>query len=210
MHNAPGMCSKAVGVGAAGDLFARGPHQFRAAHRAGLRHFKGLGVGRTIFDNNLYYLRDDVPSPLDQDRIPNPHVFSRHFVFIVQRGPGDRDPAHLHRLHHRHGGDRAGAPHVDQDVQDPCGLLGGRELVGQGPAGAPGLGPQALLQRQGVHLDHYPVDFIGQAVALMLNAVMISDGRLNPGAGLDQRIDPEAPFPQIFQNLPMGAESRSL
>ena len=71
--------------------------------------WKGLGVRRALFDDDLHHFRDDIAGPLDQDRIPHPHVLAGHFVFIVQGGPADRDPAHLHRLHHRHGGDRAGA-----------------------------------------------------------------------------------------------------
>ena len=203
VHDAPGPGPEAIRIGAAGDFFPFRAHQGGVAHRAFFGHAEWLGAGRTFLDNNFHHFRDDVPGPLDQDRVSHPHVFAGHFVFIVERGPGDRDPAHLHRLHHRHGGDRAGAAHVDQDVQHPGGLLGGREFIGQGPAGAPGFGAQALLKGKGIHFDHHPVDFVRQAVALVLQALMVADGRVDAAASFNQGINPEAPFLQMIQDVPV-------
>ena len=68
------------------------------------------------------------------------------------------------------------------------GALLGRELVGDGPPGGLGRGPQRSLPGQAVHLHHRPVDLVGQIVA-MLQPVLGETGHLpdggQPGAAPD-------------------------
>ena len=158
---------RAGDVGAAEDGPVLVHHRRRAADRAVLGEDVGdLGPG-PLRVHHLHDLGDDVAGAANEDLVADPDVLPLELQRVVQRGPGDGDPAHLHRGEEGHRGERAGAADVDLDGLHPRPRLLGGELVGDGPAGALRDLPQPPTGVLAVDLHHHPVDVVGQGVAAL-------------------------------------------
>jgi len=90
----------------------------------------------------------------------------------VQRGVGDGHAAHADRLQPRHGGEFAGAAHLHIHAQEHGGHFLRRVFVRHGPARLAGDKAQLLLQRQGIDFVNHAINLIGQAAALLPQALV--------------------------------------
>src|SRR5690606_16877189 len=166
---------RAARVDTPGHRLAFGAHYGTPARRAGLGHLeRPLGTGALALDDPDH-LRDDVARLLDHHRVADADVLLAAVIFVVQGGPGGRRPGDPHRIQDGHGRDGPRAAHVDHDVPHHRRHLFGRELVGDGPAGALGRHAQALLVVEPVHLDDDPVDLIRQRTPLLRPVAAVLD-----------------------------------
>ena len=90
----------------------------------------------------------------------------------MQRGVGDGHAAHADRLQPRHGGEFAGAAHLHIHAQEHGGHFLRRVFVRHGPARLAGDKAQLLLQRQGIDFVNHAINLIGQAAALLPQALV--------------------------------------
>ena len=109
-------------------------------------------------------LGDHVASAAHDRLVTYPHAFAPQLEQVVQRGVGDRHPAHKHRRQPRHGGEFAGAPHLHVDTQHGGDLLLRGVFVGHGPARLTRDEAKLVLLRQAVDLVDHTVDVKGQLV----------------------------------------------
>ena len=79
-------------------------------------------------------LRDDLAGARDFHKVTRQDVFRRDELEVVERGGGYCDTADFHRLEHRIGIERPGAPDVNPDLLELRDPHLGRELAGHGPA----------------------------------------------------------------------------
>ena len=115
-------------------------------------------------------LRDHIAGALDDDGVADADVLAGDLVGVVQGGVAHHHAAHGDGLQPRHGGDRAGAAHLQVDgLQHGAGLLGG-ELVGDGPARRARDKAQPPLPVQPVDLVDHAVDVIAHVRTARLEA----------------------------------------
>ena len=159
------------------------------------REFKDLGVHRPFVQHHADNLRDDVPCPLQDDRITDPDVLAGDLVAIVQGGVDHHHAANGHGLQPRHRGDGARPAHLEvYGLKPGPGLLGGK-FAGDGPAGGPGHETQPLLPVQPVDLVDHPVNVEGE----------LGPQSLHSGIGLKQALEAKNPL-----GLGRGLESPGL
>ena len=130
----------------------------------------GTAMGRRLRPERLHRgddLGDDVAGLADDDRVALPHVLAGHLLLVVQRGPGDGRPAHEDRGELGEGGGAAGPADADEDPLEDGGLLLGRELEGDGPAGRLAGGAHAPALVEVVDLDDGAVDLVAEVVAVL-------------------------------------------
>ena len=106
-------------------------HSGRSTDRARVRHMPDLAAAIL---HHAQDLRDDIPCPLDFDRIAGFHAKAFNFVFIVKRCIRNHDAANRNRGQARDRRQRACAAdlNVDSIKQGRC--LLGRKFVCDGPA----------------------------------------------------------------------------
>ena len=122
-----------------------------------------IGVALSMRDHG-HDFRYHVASAAHDRLVTHPHALAPQLKQVVQRGVGDRHPAHKHRRQPRHGGEFAGAPHLHVDAQHSGDLLLRRIFVGHGPARFARDKAQLALLRQAVDLVNHTVDVKGQLV----------------------------------------------
>ncbi len=157
------------------------PHHVRAADRAALGQFErrifGLLRGveqvaarhvfhRAALEHHGHDFGDHVTGTAHDHGVTHAHVLAADFVFVVQRGVGDRHAADKHRRQPRHRRDGAGAPDLHADRLDGGQRLLRRILVRHRPARLARAEAQLALQRQRIDLVDHAVDIERQAVAL--------------------------------------------
>ena len=157
------------------------------------RHDEGsLRSGPQRFDD-LNHLGNDVARPLHHDRIADPDILPVDLVLIMQGRPADHDAADTDRPHDGDRREDPCPPHLDDDRFDDRLFSDSGEFAGDRPAGAAGNETEALLQSKVVHLDHHPVDLIGEPVPDLADVLIIANALFYVGGRLDQFIDREAP-----------------
>ncbi len=120
-------------------------------------------VAQLVLLDHPLHRRDHVPPLGDAHPVADGQLQQVDVVLVVQGGVGDRGAGELHRPDAGHRGDPAGAPDLHLDALHGRFGLGGLELEGQGPARVMPGEAQGLAGRKLVHLDHQPVDVVGQA-----------------------------------------------
>src|SRR4030065_354840 len=95
---------------------------------------------------------DDVAGLADDDGVADANVLAGDLVFVVEGGHLDGGAGEDDGLHHGAGGERSGAADGDEDVLDDGRLLLGRELIGDGPAGAAGYLAEVALEGERIDL----------------------------------------------------------
>ncbi len=179
----------------------------QAGHLSGIRH--GLPRFDSGLDDRPHDLGDHLARADDLDPVADPDVLGGDQIFVVQRRPGHGDAGDLHRLQHRVGIERAGAAHVDRDVEQlRLGHLG-RELPGDGPARLASADHAQLgVERESIDLHHHA---IGLEVEIGNQRLVALDRRLH----FIQRVEPlamgldlKAPAGEQIEDLGLGAHSR--
>src|SRR5262249_14757189 len=145
--------SRTGGIGTARHRLTHRPIRLGVTGRAVRRHDEGSAVRRTGFEEHAYHLRNNVAGTLDQDRIPNPDVFTPNLVFIVQGSATDGNARNTYwlQISRRRQGPRA--PYTDVDRQHARGGLLRRKFKGNGPARMMSRRPQGGLQAKIIYLD---------------------------------------------------------
>src|SRR5215472_1676095 len=135
MQDAALQPSWAVGIDAAIVHLAFRAVDGAVAHRAPLRHCKGLVPARVVlvFDD-LDDFGDHGTAALDQDPVANLYSQAFDFVLVVERGTGDGGPANRHGREPGNGGQLARAAYLCRDVLYLRGSAAGSVLVGDGPS----------------------------------------------------------------------------
>ena len=130
----------------------RRPGSDRAWPTAARSPSRRSGIGRD-------HLRNHLAGALHLHPVAHAQVLLPDQRLVVQRGQPHRGAADLHRLEHGERVERAGAPDVHLDVEQPRVGDVGRELARDRPARlASAHHAQLVLQRQRVHLHHAAVD----------------------------------------------------
>ena len=201
---------RAGGVDAVGGGLPRRAHERLAADRAGRGHGPLPLAAVARVQHRAQHLRDHLAGALDHHPVADADVQVADVVLVVQGGALDSDAAHLHRRQHRVGGDRAGAPHIDDDVEERGDCLLARVFVGQRPARVFAGKAQQLLQSQAVHLDHAAVHLVGQVVAAAAKGVHVGGQRVELliGEGAHVGTDGQPQFAQIGQRLAVAGKLR--
>ena len=174
-----------------------------AAGRAGFRENKGLRPCRSLVEQHLDDLRNNVAGALDDDGVALADLPALDFVFIVQSRPRDHDSANGHRLQV---GDRRqcpGAADLDGDFVQHGPRPFRRELVGSGPARRTADHAQARLPVQPVRLVDDAVDIIGQGRAFGLHPIVQRYRFIDRAAEGGKAIDAEAPALEPLEKIPL-------
>src|SRR5262245_40090370 len=108
----------------------------------------------TLVDDRPDDLGDHVTGLAEHHGVADQHALAGDLARVVQGGEGDRGPGDAYRLDLGVGGDPAGAPDVDPDVDEPGVDLLGRVLVGDRPTRRPAGRAEPALDRHVVHLHH--------------------------------------------------------
>ncbi len=186
------------------DDLALGPEDLRAADGAALRPGERPGAAGPPLLHHRDDVGDDVPAPLDEDVVADPHVLPSQLLFVVEGRPADRRSRELDRLEHGHGRQRARAADLDDDVVDPGRRLPGRELVGDGPARRLGRRPELPPLVRGVDLDDDAVGVVIEAVPLRVPLPEVGqgvvDGRAEAGVGIGR----EAELAELLEGAPLA------
>ena len=130
----------------------------RAAAGAALRHLvRLLRTGALVLDGPED-LRDHLARASHLDPVALTNVLGRDQLGVVQGGVRDGDAADLHRLEHGVRIERAGAAHVDPDLEQLRDLHFGRELARHRPARL------TIPDRAQLGVERSLVDFDGDTV----------------------------------------------
>jgi hypothetical protein len=196
----PGAAPHHVGApGARIDL----AHRLAAAGRAQLRHPVGLGTAGALVEDDAHDLRDHIAGAAHDHGVADAGVLARDLVLVVERGVGDDDAAHRHRLELGGGRQRAGAAYVDHDVEEPGGGFLGGELVRDGPARGARDEAQPLLPVELVDLVDDAVDVVAEPGTPLRHLAMEGQHVLDAGAHPHQRVDRQAPAPEDMDHVPL-------
>ncbi len=188
-----------------GDLTLLAPYRSAAAGARGGHDERTLASVTQPFDGT-HDLGDDVAGLAHDDRVADEHALAPHLVFVMQRRPLDGRPRDLHRLEDREGCEHAGAAHAHLDVEQPRGLLLGRELVGDRPARRLGRVAQLVLERELVDFDHHAVYLVGQRLAHAECCFAELADLLGRGARDDVGVHVEAGRPKPLEHLALARE----
>ncbi len=115
---------------------------------------------RLVLPGRPDHLRDHVSRALHDDHVADSDVLAANVVLVVQRRAGDRDASDLDRLELGQRVEHAGATHADVDCEQSGGRRSRRPLVRAGEPRSSVQGAESLLLREGVDLDHDPVDLV--------------------------------------------------
>ena len=97
-------------------------------------HKKDQCVLITLIQYDPYDFWDDIPCPSYTNSIANTHIFSSHFIFIMQRCVRDCHPTHKNRLQSRYWCDCASTPNLNINPFDNRKCLLCREFMGNCPS----------------------------------------------------------------------------
>ena len=86
----------------------------------------------------------------------------------MQGGATDHNTADIYRLEDRHRGYCAGAAHLEFNIPQYRGCLGGCKFCSNSPAGASRLAAKTVLQLKGIDFNDHAVDIVGQCLANIL------------------------------------------
>src|SRR5690606_2883466 len=192
------------GLRSAAALDQLGALDCRSAYRAVFRHMYRPGIGRAHVDHHLHHLGDDVASAADDHRITDHHPQPLDLVHIVQGCIGYGHTGYLHRAQASHGRYRPGAAHLELHIQQLGHLFTGGKLVGDRPARLAGAKTQLPLPAQVVDLEHYPIDFVGQAIAPLTDIPVILQAAFDALDQLEFAADQQTPVPQSVQDAYLG------
>ncbi len=131
----------------------------RAANRASLGHLERDLGSRSLFDDDLDDLRNDVACSLHHDGVADTNVLARDLIFVVQGRPLDRHPTDVDRRKKRGRVERASPAHRDDDVFHDRGLLNCRELVGGRPPRFARNDADLVLKMDRIDLGDDAIDF---------------------------------------------------
>ena len=149
-------------AGATRHRLARLAHRMRAADRAGIRHRKGLRVGRATLGDDADHLGNDIAGTTHDHRVADAEAaLALDFVGVVQSRVGHRNAADEHRLQTRHRRQRAGAADLDVDRLDHGQRFLRRIFVRHRPARLARTESEALLQFEAIDLVHHAIDIEG-------------------------------------------------
>ncbi len=119
MLDAAADLGRAVQVFAAPGRRLRIADDFAAARRAFParmgKQIERHGLFRPLFRNHFDHRRNHFARLFDDHRVPDSDVLALHFVFVVQRGPGDGRTGQLDRLQLRHRRQHPRASHLQRD-----------------------------------------------------------------------------------------------
>ena len=140
-------------------------------------------------------------------RVAGAHVLAGHVLAVVQRRPRDRHAAELDRLQDGHGRQQPRAADLHDDVRHRR-LLGARgELVGEGPAGMPRRGPQAVPGGQVVQLDDDAVDLEAERFAPGGHPIVVGEDLVDRPARVVLAARAQPPRPQRVQQFGAAREA---
>jgi hypothetical protein len=149
-------------AGAARHRFVRQSHDCRTADGAMRRNMKQGGTRLPAAGHCAHHLGDHIAGTPHHDRVAHPDVLAMELVLVVQRRVGHRHAADEHWLQPRHRRDRAGAPDLHFDRDEPRRGLLGRKLVRDREPRRARDEPQPLLIGEPVHLVDHPIDVVRQ------------------------------------------------
>ena len=191
------------GVRAARHDLALGSVNRRLAHRAAIRHDECFAVRRTLVEDHVDDLWNDVAGSLDPHGIADTDAFAVDFVLVVQGSSPNRDAGDVHGVEHGGGSQRPGAAHVEGDVLYHGNRLLRRELEGDGPAGMMRGGPEGRLQRQVIDLHDDPVGLVIQLVTLGFELLAIVNDVVQGATARPVEIYPRAGLLKRLQRVPV-------
>jgi len=132
------------------------------------RHHKNPLQARSFFDYWSKNFGDNITRFSQHDRVADEDAFGFHYVLVVQCGPLHFAPSNSHRLQHRVGRRASRATHTDDDVEKPGGYLLWRILIRDRPPRSARGSAHLALKEKLVHLDHSPIDFVGNLVTIFV------------------------------------------
>ena len=197
---------RTIGVDAAASGFSLLAHHLAAADRAFRRHVERLPVRALGAD--AHHLRDHVARTLHHHFIADLQSEPLDFIFVMQRGAGDRDAADFHRFQTRHRSERAGAAYLHLNGFDRGDGLARRVFVGDGPARRLGGVAELTLLRDGIHLHHHAIDFVWQVCAPRFPSGAEREHFLHVAANLAVRVHLKPHAAQFLERLPVAVERR--
>ena len=189
---------------AAGHGFSFGFVHLGAANRTPVGNAEFLFLPGPLFQHHLDHFGDHVSGPLDDHRVPDADVLAVDFILIVQSRPADLHAPHADRIHEGRRSKGAGPADLNDDIPNLGRRLFGFEFECQGPARAPGDGPQRFLKAEGIHLDDHAVDFVGQLFPEFVHPAIKLDDLPDLPASASPGIDLESPAIQSLEQVPMG------
>ena len=155
------------------------------------------------------HLRDHVARAGDHDLVALAHVLPRQVLLVVEGRGRDRDAAHAHRLERGEREERAGPPHVPEDVVELGRRGDRRELPGHRPARLAPDDAELAPQRPLVDLDHDAVDLEVQLLAAVLPPLAALDHLVGRLVDRGVRIHLESAVAQPVELLGVGRRARA-
>ena len=197
-----GAAKQTAGAAVVGLAFVA--HRRAVAHRTLVQHGEYLRVLQTFFQHHRHHLGNHIACAAHHHGVAHPHVFAAGFVFVVQSGVGDGDPADKHRCQLGHRRELASAPHLNLDGLHRGEFLLRGVFVRHRPARLAGHEAQLPLCGQAVHFVNHTVNVKGQGIACLTDALVKAHqtGGALHHAGLHRHR--EAPLLQCHQQLKMS------
>ncbi len=165
----------------------------RPAGRTLARQREHRGTGRPALDQHPHHFRDHVPGPAHHHGIADTYVLATHFVGVVQRGVGHRDPTDMYRRQPRDRRQHPGATDLHLDGEHLGQRLLGRELVRHRPARCARRRTQAPLQVDPIDLVDHPVDVVPEALAALAEATVVIEAAVDSRSPFDLRRHRQTP-----------------
>ncbi|RMT83810.1 hypothetical protein ALP40_05455 [Pseudomonas viridiflava] len=181
-----------------------GAFDMGAAHRTGLRDLDRPGVLRTTLHDHLHHLRNDITGTANDHGVTDHQAQPCHLVHVVQRCIGNHHPRNLDGFQAGNGGDRAGAAHLEFDVQQLGQLFHCGKFMRNRPARLPGAKTQLALISELVDLEHHAINFVAQRQASLADVVVIRQTLFDAIGEFELAADRHAPCLELVQHAHMS------
>ena len=132
-------------------------------------------AGGTALRQHAHDLRDHIAGTAHDHCVAYPHILALHLIHVVQRRIAHRHATDEDRLEPRNRRHRAGASHLELHRLDDGEFLLRGELAGDGPARRARDETELPLVGDAVHLEHHPVNLVGEMRAPRADVVEIGD-----------------------------------
>src|SRR5450830_1933413 len=167
-------------AGAARNRLFFQTHDRRTAYRARRRHHKRLRIGRTRLGHIGHHFRNHIAGATYDHGVADLDILAAHFVFVVQRGIGDRHAANEYRHQTRHRRDGTGTADLHFYALHHGQCLLRRKLVRQRETRCARDETELLLLVETIDLVDHTVDLVRQLAALGTDAVIERQQTVGP------------------------------
>ena len=156
---------------------------------------------QTLFNHHRNHFRNDVPCAAHHHGVAHTHIFAPCFVFVVQGGVGDCDPAHENGDKFGDRRELAGTPDLHIDTQHRGQFFLRRKFVRHRPARLAADHTHLRLLVYAVDLVDHPIDVKRQFIAQACNVLMELHQTLCPSHCLGFFCHNKTPSFEALQHL---------